>query len=134
VVLTEKPRMANFAKWVVAAEPAMTFPDGTFLKAMMSNRTDSAVRTFAQDAVGSALLDLMAEIEHFEGDVRDIMNRLAKCAAVSRKGWPESERIMASRLRELIGGARLAGIDITELRADPKTRRKRFSISRRRQA
>jgi hypothetical protein len=40
---------------------------------------------------------------------------------------------MASRLRELIGGARLAGIDITELRADPKTRRKRFSISRRRQ-
>jgi putative DNA primase/helicase len=131
VVLTEKPRMANFAKWVVAAEPAMTFPDGTFLKAMMSNRTDSAVRTFAQDAVGSALLDLMAEIEHFEGDVRDIMNRLAKCAAVSRKGWPESERIMASRLRELIGGARLAGIDITELRADAKTRRKRFAISRR---
>ncbi|HYF37786.1 MAG TPA: hypothetical protein VD994_20965, partial [Prosthecobacter sp.] len=71
------------------------------------------------------------EVEHFEGDIREISNRLAKGAALSKEGWPKNERIMASRLRELGGGARQAGIDVVELRPDARTRRKRFKIARR---
>jgi hypothetical protein len=131
LVLPEKPRMANFARWVVASEPATSFEPGTFLKAMMANRAESAGRTFSQDPVGSALIDLMADIEHVEGDVREISNKIAKNGAMNRKGWPDTERGMAGALRRLISGAATSGIDIKELKTDPRTRRKRFSISRR---
>jgi putative DNA primase/helicase len=130
IILERKPRMANFARWAVASEPAMTFPPGTFLEAMMANREASAAQTFSQDPVGSALLDLMAEIHIFEGDVREVSNKLAKGAPISREDWPKNERGMANRLRRLISGAKAIGIEVTELRADSKTRRKRFRIER----
>jgi hypothetical protein len=98
---------------------------------MMANRAESAGRTFSQDPVGSALIDLMADIEHVEGDVREISNKIAKNGAMNRKGWPDTERGMAGALRRLISGAATSGIDIKELKTDPRTRRKRFSISRR---
>src|SRR5262249_4514810 len=38
VRLTSKPRMADFALWVVAAEPALGWQSGAFLKAYTENR------------------------------------------------------------------------------------------------
>ena len=41
VSLSEAPRMADFAKWVVAAENALGWPQGAFLDSYAANRAKS---------------------------------------------------------------------------------------------
>src|SRR5690606_36433416 len=47
VRLTERPRMADFARLVAAAEPALGWPEGSFLDAYTENRQE-AVSVFLE--------------------------------------------------------------------------------------
>ncbi|WP_065323593.1 hypothetical protein [Tritonibacter mobilis] len=59
VHLSEAPRMADFAKWVVAAEPALGWPQGGFLDSYGANRTKSDQAAIDGNPVALALLSLM---------------------------------------------------------------------------
>ena len=94
VKLERAPRMADFARWVVAAEPALGWPAGAFLRAYTGNR--DAIHEIALDAaVIVPPMRTLLESGEFVGTATVLLDRLAAIAgetATRRKGWPETRR------------------------------------------
>src|SRR5712691_3495720 len=53
VELHSKPRMADFAIWATAAEKALGFPDGAFMKTYAGNRAEAVQETLENDQVAA---------------------------------------------------------------------------------
>ena len=53
--LASSPRMADFARWGVAVEQAMGFPEGSFLSAYQSNRDDANAAAIESSPIAVAL-------------------------------------------------------------------------------
>ena len=58
--------MADFAKWITAAEPGLGWEPGAFLKVYRENRRDVIESSFEADPVAVAIRDWMTA-EHPEG-------------------------------------------------------------------
>jgi len=90
VKLERAPRVADFARWVVAAEPAVGWPAGSFLKAYTGNR--DAIHEIALDAaVIVPPIRTLPESGEFVGTATELLDRLAGIAGESAtrgKGWP----------------------------------------------
>src|SRR5262249_2335005 len=68
VNLERAPRMADFAKWITAAEPGLGWEPGVFLAAYAGNRRDVVEAAFEADAVAVAIWNLIADRpEGFKG-------------------------------------------------------------------
>jgi len=81
VKLAELPRMADFAIWVVAAEPALPWEPGTFLDVYSGNRAAVVEHSLEGDVVAVAVRLLMAN--------RGSLGRCAVCSAGSfRNHYP----------------------------------------------
>jgi hypothetical protein len=107
--------MADFAHWVVAAEPTLPWPEGTFLAAYEANRIGAVVTTLDDDCVAVAVRKFVAEIEEFEdqpSQIYDILNCVADEATRKRKDWPKSSSALSSRLKRLAPSLRRIGIDV----------------------
>ncbi len=61
VELLSRPRMADFARWVTAAEPALGWPDGAFMAAYDANREAVGDAAIDGNAVATAILYLAAD-------------------------------------------------------------------------
>ena len=85
VQLERKPRMADFALWSVAAEPACPWPDGTFLEAYAANRQGAAEATLDGDPVA----DVVRTIARWSGTATELLallNQRAPENLTKRKG------------------------------------------------
>ena len=65
--LPDFPRMADFARWAVAAEPALGVPQGAFIDAYLGNRAAATELTVEFDPVAQAVRDLAHEDKRWEG-------------------------------------------------------------------
>lgn len=72
VKLKRLPRMADFARWVVAAEPACPWKPGEFLSAYMRNRDDANVTVLESSIIYGALVAL----GDFEGTSTGLLEAL----------------------------------------------------------
>ena len=112
------PRMADFAAWVCAAEPALGWPKGTFLDAYRSNIAGAAEAAVEASPVGVAVLALLEQ--HPEGvkyNATGLMPRLEQAApdwAPRSPAWPRSPRGLTDSLRRLTAPLRQLGIEIFE--------------------
>jgi hypothetical protein len=120
--LASKPRMADFAIWATAAEPALGLADGSFINAYLGNRADAIQETVEADAVGTAILALMEKIgedtgaAHWEGSCKELKERLETFidgAVKKSRAWPQTPRGLSGRLRRLVTFLRESGINIT---------------------
>ena len=71
VQIPELPRMADFAKWIAAAEPGLGLPSGTLLAAYERNRArvvDVALDASPVATAVGALLDKPASGGEWEGE------------------------------------------------------------------
>ena len=66
VKLDRAPRMADFAKWITAAESGLGWEPGAFLKVYGENRRDVIESSFEADSVAVAIRDWIIA-EHPEG-------------------------------------------------------------------
>ena len=112
------PRMADFALWATAAEPALGFQPGAFMKAYAGNRAEAVHETLEGDPVGAAILDLMQrqEVEVWEGTCKQLLQRLEQDfedRVRQSREWPRSPRALSSRLRRLVTFLRESHILIT---------------------
>lgn len=122
VHLDALPRMADFATWVTAAEPALGWADGTFVTALSSARTDAARAELEAAAIGNELeawAGALAVGESWEGTAGELMALLEERAggadsAQRRRGWPHSPRAMGGALRRLSPALRQLGVVVTE--------------------
>jgi energy-coupling factor transporter ATP-binding protein EcfA2 len=59
VDLDRKPRMADFAKWTVAAEPALPVEEGSIMEALRINQEDAARSILHENPLAVAILNLL---------------------------------------------------------------------------
>ncbi|MDA8204261.1 MAG: hypothetical protein M0Z49_16195 [Chloroflexi bacterium] len=118
VQLDRLPRMADFARWVVAAERDLGWPDGSFLKAYMGNRQAAHELGLDASPLVIPLRSLLDEIEPWEGTAAGLLDALEVRAGerTDRRGWPRDARGVASDLRRLAPDLRAVGIEVTFVR------------------
>jgi energy-coupling factor transporter ATP-binding protein EcfA2 len=125
VKLDGLPRMADFAKWVVAAEPALGWRPGSFIESYGANR--ASVHTLALDSspVGSLLLQIATKDAGFKGTAGELYGRLDLLAddrARKRDDWPQSPRAVSGALTRLASNLRAMGVEIKQYRTNDKQR------------
>jgi hypothetical protein len=123
--LTRKPRMADFAVWVTAAEPALGWTPGAFMAAYDRNQDEAVDASIDASPVGSTLVDLLAEHEGaWTGSPTELLNVLEHRAGrlARSRAWPQSTKGLKNALKRLKPSLRRRGILIEEGR----TERSRF--------
>ena len=99
--LLELPRMADFACWSCACEPAMPWEPGTFIKAHGGSQRDADLVAIEANPVGTAIADLMSEQPGWAGTASELLDDLRRrdnqdLERPPRKPWP----LDATRPRE----------------------------------
>lgn len=104
VQLTALPRMADFAKWVVAAEPALPWQTGDFLRAYGENRQEA--NAFALDA--SPIARLLMAIVGAEGtwsgtasELLALLNERSTEADRRQERWPSNRKRIGCEFRRI---------------------------------
>ncbi len=116
VTLTSKPRMADFAAWIVAAEPALGWSVGKFLETYTANRS-LANRLVVDTSVLAAPILALVESEPFWlGTANELLHTLGDGYADERtrkdKNWPTTARKLTGELRRLAPNLRRLGVEV----------------------
>ena len=122
------PRMADFAVWVTAAEPALGWPRETFLKAYVGNRAEAHDVALDESPVASEIRALLAEGAGWTGTAGDLLRALSDRAdpkVIRERTWPGTARALAGTLRRLAPNLRAIGIAI-EFSREPGGARRRL--------
>jgi Bifunctional DNA primase/polymerase, N-terminal len=103
VKLDRAPRMADFAKWIVAAEPGLGWEPGAFLAAYTKNRRDVSEAAFEADAVAVAIDKLIRteRPEGFQGTPTELLNAINNVVSeTTRKArfWPQDAARLGNRV------------------------------------
>ena len=127
VRLDRLPRMADFATWVVAAEPALPWDSGAFIRAYTENQEAANEMTLEASPVAAAIRSL----DSFEGTATELLAKLDdlindKISAL--KTWPKSGRALANALRRLAPSLAAVGQEVTFVRPSRKTDGQRLIV------
>ena len=103
VKLDRAPRMADFAKWITAAETGLGWEPGAFLAAYAGNRRDVVEAAFEADAVAVAIWKLITadRREGFEGTPTELLaaiNNIVSEATRKSRYWPENAAQLGNRV------------------------------------
>ena len=129
VTLTDPPRMADFAKWVTAAEPTLALPSGAFMKALSGNR--ATTRAVALDASPITPFIIKVAEADFCGTASELLEKVNTLArpplgnpfdgARKRSGdptshpdWPKDARGLSGLIRRLAPDLRAAGLCVDQ--------------------
>jgi hypothetical protein len=115
VKLQDLPRMADFAKWVVACEPALPWEEGSFLKAYTGNRAEAVELSLESDVVAVALRGHMAGLEEWEGtpkELHEVLEGFISGTTQKSKAWPKTPSWLSNRIRRAATFLRKVGINV----------------------
>ena len=103
IKLERSPRMADLAKWITAAEPALGWDAGKFLAVYRENRRDVIETSFEADAVAVAIRDyiLADQPEGWTGTATELLSGLnTRVNEGVRKSrlWPLSAQGLGNRI------------------------------------
>lgn len=113
VKLERKPRMADFALWVTAAEESLKWKPGTFMASYTANLDAGVEVALEASPFGEALLKYMSQRMKWEGTATDLLDELEKRTperSLRSQAWPKSGKGAASALRRLAPLLRRMGI------------------------
>ena len=112
--LERLPRMADFAVWAVAAEPALGLEPGKFINAYTGNRELANELVLDSSPVAVTLVSLVND-GHWEGSAAELLRDLnAKAGDKTQelKAWPKNARSLSGKLRSIAPNLRAVGIDV----------------------
>jgi hypothetical protein len=127
VRLTRHPRMADAARWVAAAEPALGWREGTFLDAYERNRAERSELALEASPIAQLLLDQVG----FKGTATALLERLEQNASeklLKSKSWPKSVQSLGGVLTRLAPNLRAAGVDVSKERETTGRKRKLIAL------
>jgi len=128
VKLATLPRMADFAIWATACEPAL-WRAGTFGAAFDANRKELIEGVLDADAIATAIRGLMAAREEWVGTSSQLLHALEEVVGervAKSKNWPSSAEALGRGLRRPATFLRKVGIEISFER-DKRIRRIRIT-------
>jgi putative DNA primase/helicase len=103
VKLARAPRMADFVKWITAAEPGLNWEPGRFAGVYRDNRSEAIESSFEADAVAVAIRDYVA-IDHPDGwtgtatELLAVLNGRVSEGVRKSKLWPLSPQSLGNRI------------------------------------
>jgi hypothetical protein len=115
VQLDGLPRMADFAIWAAACEPAL-WPAGTFARAYAANRRAAIETIIEADPIATCVRTIMVDRTMWTGSASDLLRLCAENGHddVSKgAAWVKNPRAFAGRLRRAQTFLRTLGIEIT---------------------
>jgi hypothetical protein len=119
VKLPRLPRMADFAVWATAAEPALGLVDGAVMAALDENTNDAAA-TALDDSPIALAIQRYAELPAFMQNptpktpsaLLADLEQLVSIEVRRQAGWPRSPARLGRELRRLAPGLRKHGIEV----------------------
>ena len=106
VFLTENSRMADFIIWVSAAEEALGWNSGEFIKAFRKNQHLKAESALDAFPLAQAILSLMETRDRWEGFAQQLLTDLNQLPVINdgiknSKNWPGAANAMTNILRKI---------------------------------
>jgi len=118
--------MADFAEWIVAAEPVLPWKPGEFLTAYAGNRKDANDLTLEASPIAHAVRDLVKDrASPWVGTATALLRALEEITDETirkQRSWPASGRALSNVLRRLAPNLRVVGVDVTFNRKHGGTR------------
>ncbi len=117
VRLDRSPRMADFTKWVVAAEPVLPWERGRFMAEYEKNRFELIEVAIESDPISLAIVEMMdrLDVKKWVGTPTQLLKDLAGYVpnnGANKKGWPQAPNIFTNRLRRVQTFLRAMGIEV----------------------
>ena len=118
IQLEQAPRMADFAKWITAAEPALPWEKGRFMHEYEKNRHGMIDLAIEYDPVSLAVLEMMSRKDaatEWKGTPTNLLKTLENYVpdnVPKKKDWPHAPNIFSRRLLRVQGFLREKGIEI----------------------
>jgi hypothetical protein len=109
--------MADFAMWIVACEPAVGWPAGTFLKAYERNRREANSLSVEASVIGTLIQEIAAQGEWI-GTATELWKKLGELAgpdAQKQVGWPKNGRSVSGQLKRIAPNLRAQGVMVNWL-------------------
>jgi hypothetical protein len=131
VRLKRLPRMADAARWVVAAEPTLPWQPGEFLAAYDAVRETATETAIEASDVALAVREFVAERGNWEGTAGDLLELLAERVGerVARsRAWPRSPQGLSGELRRVAPALRAVGVGIDHYHRTPDRARRRVFV------
>ena len=114
ISLKETPRMADFAAWAAAAEPAFGVKGVSFAQAYKGNRESANDLVLDASQVAQAVKNLVVD-GSFRGSATELLaalNHKVSDEMRREKSWPKDGRGLSNRLRRLAPNLRQVGVCI----------------------
>jgi hypothetical protein len=131
VKLENPPRMADFAKWVTAAEPGLGWEPGSFMAAYNENRSAAIGIGLESDVLAQAMIDFQKDVVEWDGTATELLDALGEQVSekISKlKHWPKAANTFSNRLRRLAPVLREVGIEVEFETREGKRRNRLISI------
>ena len=115
-------RMADFGRLVIAAEPALPWAPGAFLKAFEQSQAQALAALVDGDVVAKEIMNFSRH--HPKGwsglvsDLFDQLNLNADPQVTRLKDWPHSANWLSMRIDRIAAGLRVRGMEITNRRSN----------------
>ncbi len=126
VKLEKLPRMADFARWITACEPALPWPVGGFMEVYDQKRAEAVDQALEADAVAQAIKELLTRREFWSGTATELLDELNEFTPEQTrklKTWPQTGRGLSNRLRRAATFLRQAGVEVAFTREPGSGRR-----------
>jgi hypothetical protein len=131
VKLDNPPRMADFSKWVMAAESGLGWESGSFMTAYNENRSTAVGIGLESDVLAQAIIDFQKDYPTWDGTATDLINALEENVSekiLKSKLWPKAANVLSNRLRRLAPVLREVGIEVEFGAREGKKRNRLISI------
>lgn len=114
VYIENPPRMADFAKWVAAAEPELGWKLGTFMEAYTENQANASSTIMDSSPVAKAIAQFMDNRKvKWTGLIGDLLTELLKYDIYKdAKKAPKAANTLSGHLKRIAPVMRAQGIDI----------------------
>ena len=116
-VLADKPRMADFAKWITAAEAGINWQPGDFMKAYQKNRDSAISAGIESSPVGVAIMELVKKDTNWMGTPTELLRELEHIAGLNQvksRAWPQSPKGLSNTIKRLMPSFRSLGVEIVK--------------------
>jgi hypothetical protein len=112
--------MADFAIWVTAAEPALGWIAGTFVRAYDTNRSDANDLALEASVLAAPLRAFVEKNGTWEGTATELVRALdegadeaSRSQRARQQEWPKNGHALSGALRRLAPNLRAVGVTIT---------------------
>ena len=132
--LAELPRMADFAVWVAAAEDALGWEAGTFMRAYAGNRSAATELALDDDPVAVAVRRLLEKEDDWSGTSTELLAALGDLVDEETrrsKSWPAAANALSNRLKRIAPALREAGVEYEDGRQPGGSRTRKKSLKKR---